>query len=102
MHRYIFHHVFLNDGTKMVIGVVCQPHTCSKYVEYIIWKYANQLFIQKKLCLKFSLECGYISTKSGLLIPIDRCNLVLENHGESGNPSNDYSFIVEGGKSNHT
>ena len=30
MHRYIFHHVFLNDGTKMVIGVVCQPHTCSK------------------------------------------------------------------------
>ena len=57
---------------------------------------------KKNLFLKFSLECGYISTKSGLLIPIDRCNLVLENHGESGNPSNDYSFIVEGGKSNHT
>ena len=69
---------------------ICKPTTyLGRYTK-------NQLF------LKFSLECGYISTKSGLLIPIDRCNLVLENHGESGNPSNDYSFIVEGGKSNHT
>jgi hypothetical protein len=30
MHRYIFHHIFLSDGTKAVVGIVCQPHTCSR------------------------------------------------------------------------
>ncbi len=30
MHRYIFHHIFMSDGMKAVIGVVCQPHTCSR------------------------------------------------------------------------
>ena len=31
MHRYIFHHIFLANGMKAVIGIVCQPHTCSRY-----------------------------------------------------------------------
>lgn len=30
MHRYTFHHVFLPTGWKAVVGVVCQPHTCTR------------------------------------------------------------------------
>ena len=30
MHRYVFHHIFLENGWKSVVGVVCQPHTCTR------------------------------------------------------------------------
>ena len=30
MHRYIFHHIFMEDGTKAVVGIVCEPSICSK------------------------------------------------------------------------
>ena len=44
-----------------------------------------------------SLECGFISTRSGVLVPIDHCNLKLANHGESGTPPLSYSFLVQAG-----
>ena len=31
MHRYAFFMLFLEDGTKATIGVICQPCTCSRY-----------------------------------------------------------------------
>lgn len=73
MHRYIFHHIFLNDGTKAVVGVVCQPHTCS------------------------SLECGFLSQRGGQIFPVDLCDLELANHGEGGNPPKSYGFNFSAG-----
>lgn len=29
MHRYVFHMMFLEDGTKATVGVICQPATGS-------------------------------------------------------------------------
>ncbi|KAJ2943572.1 hypothetical protein O0L34_g16681 [Tuta absoluta] len=29
MHRYAFHHIFLQNGTSIAVGVVCQPSTAS-------------------------------------------------------------------------
>jgi len=36
MHRYIFHHIFLQNGFKAVVGIVCQPHTCSTFGNYTV------------------------------------------------------------------
>ena len=120
MHRYIFHHIFLADGTKLVVGVVCQPHTCSKWVQLrhvpstvettkLLFFFQNWILkrVEKKercylifFFLIYSLECGFISTRSGVLVPIDHCNLKLANHGESGTPPMSYSFLVGAGKLN--
>ncbi len=36
MHRYVFHHIFLPGGWKAVVGVVCQPSTCTRFNIIII------------------------------------------------------------------
>eukprot|EP00093_Oithona_nana_P014392 14392.XXX_277811_278955_1 [CDS] Oithona nana genome sequencing. len=76
MHRYIFHIILLYDGTKILSMAICQPHTCTH------------------------LELGYLSTKSGLLTFMDECDLKLANHGEGGQPSKDYAFIMQAGEFN--
>eukprot|EP00095_Tigriopus_kingsejongensis_P006712 maker-scaffold25_size650667-snap-gene-5.28 protein:Tk06712 transcript:maker-scaffold25_size650667-snap-gene-5.28-mRNA-1 annotation:"hypothetical protein L798_06649" len=73
MHRYVFHHVFLPNRWKAVIGVVCQPHTCT------------------------SLECGFVCLPNGTIAPVDQCSLELANHGEGGDPPTQYGFTFHAG-----
>lgn len=73
MHRYVFHHVFLSNRWKAVIGVVCQPHTCT------------------------TLECGFVCLANGSIWPVDHCSLELANHGEGGDPPRQYGFVFLAG-----
>ena len=45
----------------------------------------------------FSLELGYLSSKSGLLTFMDECDLNLVNLGEGGKPCTDYAFTMQAG-----
>ena len=56
-----------------------------------------QNWIWKNSDLCYSLELGYLSTKSGLLTFMDECDLKLANHGEGGQPSKDYAFTMQAG-----
>ncbi|TRY62049.1 hypothetical protein TCAL_16245 [Tigriopus californicus] len=73
MHRYVFHHVFLANRWKAVVGVVCQPHTCT------------------------TLECGFVCLPNGSIWPVDHCSLELANHGEGGDPPQQYGFVFSAG-----
>ena len=128
MHRYIFHHIFMEDGTKAVVGIVCQPCTCSRYghfsksfyisidctflkwrnkIEYRVCDYhiycqsAAHLLRCTTICYNLSLECGFISLKGGIHYPVDSCTLSLRDNGEGGITSSDYGFEFTAGKVNH-
>lgn len=73
MHRYVFHHIFLQNGWKAVVGVVCQPHTCT------------------------SLECGFVQLPNGNIFPLDKCSLELHRHGEGGHAPHQYGMSIEAG-----
>ncbi|XP_015512951.2 uncharacterized protein LOC107219278 [Neodiprion lecontei] len=74
MHRYIFHMLFLEDGTMASIGVICQPCTCS------------------------TLEAGYVYEPDGSLHPLEWCDLKLYQHGENGTAPKDHAFTFKAGE----
>ncbi|KAJ9582267.1 hypothetical protein L9F63_003396 [Diploptera punctata] len=77
MHRYAFFMMFLEDGTKATVGVICQPCTCSR------------------------LEAGYVYTPSGKVYPLEWCDFELHRHGENGTPPIDHSFNFKAGPSTY-
>ncbi|KDQ88522.1 hypothetical protein L798_06649 [Zootermopsis nevadensis] len=78
MHRYAFHMIFLDDGTKATTGVICQPCTSSR------------------------LEVGYVYTPSGEVYALEWCDFELYEHGEDGRPPTDYSFSFKAGPTIYT
>ncbi|KAK8403951.1 hypothetical protein O3P69_000185 [Scylla paramamosain] len=77
MHRYVFHHIFLENGCKGVVGVVCQPSTCSRLVLGNWW-------------------CN-----SGKGAAVTWVDLDLKQHGERGTPPKDYAFTFIAGGEQH-
>lgn len=73
MHRYIFQMFYLENQTRIVLGVVSQPRTGSH------------------------LEMGYVIHANGKVDAIDTCDLLLWQHGESGRPSDDLCFTFVAG-----
>lgn len=71
MHRYAFHMMYLDNGMRISVGVICQPCTTSH------------------------LEVGYIALPNKKLHPIDSCDLLLYQHGEKGNPGKNIGFSFE-------
>ncbi|RZC38423.1 uncharacterized protein BDFB_007358, partial [Asbolus verrucosus] len=74
MHRYAFHMMYLQDGTRVSIGIVSQPVTTSL------------------------LEMGYVVLPNKTLQCIDSCDLLLYQHGEKGNPGKNYAFSFQANK----
>jgi hypothetical protein len=68
MHRYAFHMLYLEDRTRVSLGVVSQPATTSL------------------------LEMGYVVLPDKSIHYIENCNLVLYQHGENGTPGKNYAF----------
>ncbi|KAG6460643.1 hypothetical protein O3G_MSEX012119 [Manduca sexta] len=73
MHRYAFHHIFLEDGTNMSVGVICQPFTASVF------------------------EAGWIALPNKEVYPIQWVDLKLYQHGEGGTAPKDYAFTFGAG-----
>ncbi|XP_054287744.1 uncharacterized protein LOC129003474 [Macrosteles quadrilineatus] len=78
LHRYVFHMIFLEDGTKAAVGVICHPTNCSV------------------------LQTGYVVLNTGLIHPITWCDFKLYQHGENGTPPKDYAFSFKAGKKLYT
>ncbi|XP_046660534.1 uncharacterized protein LOC124354257 [Homalodisca vitripennis] len=74
MHRYVFHMLFLEDGTRAAVGAICQPSTCSV------------------------LQTGYVYMPSGEMCTLEWCDFKLYQHGECGNPPKDYAFRFKAGE----
>lgn len=68
MYRYAFHMMYLENGFRAILGVICQPCTTSH------------------------LEVGFVALPNKKVYPIDSSNLLLYQHGEKGNPGNDIGF----------
>ncbi|KAL0871663.1 hypothetical protein ABMA27_004186 [Loxostege sticticalis] len=68
MHRYAFHHIFLQNGTSISVGVICQPATATEF------------------------EVGTIAFPNGNVLPIKWVELKLYQHGEGGEAPRDYAF----------
>lgn len=67
-HRYGLHMVTLEDGTRFGLGVVSCP-------------------------INFAhLELGYVYKPDGTVVPLQKCDLMLYEHGEDGTPPLDYAF----------
>ncbi|XP_055857358.1 uncharacterized protein LOC129920156 [Episyrphus balteatus] len=73
IYRYVYFALFLDDGTNLVVGILCQP----------------SFFLS-------SLKVGYICLpEGGGYEPITSCNFELYSYGERGVPPNHQNFIVE-------
>ncbi|XP_073954776.1 uncharacterized protein [Choristoneura fumiferana] len=73
MHRYAFHHIFLENGVKASVGVICQPSTATCF------------------------EVGVVALPDGLVLPAQWVDLQLYQHGEGGAPPRDYAFSFQAG-----
>ncbi|KAJ3663774.1 hypothetical protein Zmor_008001 [Zophobas morio] len=71
MHRYVFHMLYLENGTRVSIGLVSQPATTSL------------------------LLMGYVVPADKSIHCIENCDLVLYQHGENGTPGKNYAFCFE-------
>ncbi|CAH0398899.1 unnamed protein product [Chilo suppressalis] len=78
MHRYAFHHIFLQNGINISVGVICQPSTATTF------------------------EAGTIALPNGQVLPIKWVDLQLYQHGEGGSPPKDYAFRFQAGKQVYT
>ncbi|XP_050301318.1 uncharacterized protein LOC126739604 [Anthonomus grandis grandis] len=76
MHRYIFQMFYLENQTRIVLGIISHPVTASHY------------------------EMGYVVHANGKIDAINSCDLRLWQHGESGRPSDELCFTFVAG--NHT
>ncbi|CAG9088900.1 unnamed protein product [Plutella xylostella] len=73
MHRYAFHHMFLDDGSSVSVGVISQPCTASVF------------------------EAGEVALPNGTVLPIKWVDLQLYQHGEGGEAPRDYAFRFQAG-----
>ncbi|XP_034831391.1 uncharacterized protein [Maniola hyperantus] len=78
MHRYAFHHIFLEDGTSISVGVICQPSTAT------------------------SMEAGAVSLPNGVVLAVEWVDLQLYQHGEGGSAPRDYAFRMQAGDQVYT
>ncbi|XP_072947825.1 uncharacterized protein [Epargyreus clarus] len=78
MHRYAFHHIFLENGTSISVGVICQPSTAS------------------------TMEMGVVALPNGDVLPIKWVDLKLYQHGECGSAPRDYAFNCQAGDQVYT
>lgn len=73
MHRYIYNMFYLENQTRIVLGVISQPCTASHY------------------------EMGYVVHPNGKIDTIESCDLRLWQHGESGRPTEELAFTFLAG-----
>lgn len=78
MYRYAFHHIFLEDGTSISVGVICQPTTASVF------------------------EAGWIALPNKESYPVKWVDLKLYQHGEGGQAPKDYAFQFKAGDEEYT
>ncbi|XP_068618419.1 uncharacterized protein [Battus philenor] len=78
MHRYAFHHIFLENGTSISVGVICQPLTAT------------------------TMEAGVVGLPNGDVLPIKWVDLKLYQHGEGGAAPRDYAFRFQAGDKIYT
>ncbi|XP_050665867.1 uncharacterized protein LOC126966031 [Leptidea sinapis] len=78
MHRYAFHHIFLQNGVSASVGVICQP------------------------CTATNLEAGVVALPSGEVYPVEWVDLKLYQHGEGGTAPRDYGFRFKAGDTEYT
>ncbi|XP_021207156.1 uncharacterized protein LOC101744336 isoform X1 [Bombyx mori] len=78
MYRYAFHHIFLEDGTSISVGVICQPSTASVF------------------------EAGWIALPNKESYPVKWVDLKLYQHGEGGQAPKDYAFQFKAGDEEYT
>uniref|UniRef100_A0A2A4JMP5 Uncharacterized protein n=1 Tax=Heliothis virescens TaxID=7102 RepID=A0A2A4JMP5_HELVI len=78
MHRYAFHHIFLENGISISVGVICQPTTASVF------------------------EVGTIAFPNGDVLPIKWVDLKLYQHGENGQAPRDYAFKFQAADEEYT
>ncbi|KAK4021997.1 uncharacterized protein LOC116919103 [Daphnia magna] len=71
LHRYGFHTMTLEDGTRINVGIVSQP------------------------CTSSVLELGYVYLADGRLFPVDECGFNIWDIGENGSPPKDYHFTFK-------
>lgn len=71
LHRYAYHMIALQDGTRINASIVSQP------------------------CTSSVLELGYVNLPDGRIFPIDEIGLELWTIGEKGTPPKDYSFTFK-------
>ncbi|XP_019761870.1 uncharacterized protein LOC109538883 isoform X2 [Dendroctonus ponderosae] len=74
MHRYIYQMFYLENQTRIVLGLISQPSTGSHY------------------------EMGYVVHANGKIDPIISCDLRLWQQGESGLPTDELCFTFEAGE----
>nr|CAH7724748.1 unnamed protein product [Callosobruchus chinensis] len=74
MHRYIYHMLYLKDGTKISVGVISQP------------------------CTSSNLMVGYVAQNNKRVDMIDTCDLKLYQHGENGKLPTELCFTVTANK----
>ncbi|CAB3361605.1 Hypothetical predicted protein [Cloeon dipterum] len=67
-HRYALHMGTLEDGTRFCASIVSCPINFSQ------------------------IELGYLYKPNGHVVPLQRCDLQLYQHGEDGTPPLDYAF----------
>ncbi|XP_075979115.1 uncharacterized protein LOC142978520 [Anticarsia gemmatalis] len=73
MHRYAFHHIFLENGSSISVGVICQPSTASNF------------------------EVGQIALPNGEVLAVKSVDMKLYQHGENGIAPRDYAFTFVAG-----
>ncbi|XP_044271324.1 uncharacterized protein LOC123015587 isoform X2 [Tribolium madens] len=74
-HRYGLHFVTAENGDRFNVGKICLPISFSR------------------------LTIGYVySAKEDKIHPVRSCDLELYQHGEGGDPPEDYAFSFEAGK----
>ncbi|CAK1544878.1 unnamed protein product [Leptosia nina] len=78
MHRYAFHHIFLDNGISLSVGVICQPCTATRF------------------------EVGVLALANGEVFPVEWVDLELWQHGEGGDSPNDYAFRCKAGENEYT
>ncbi|XP_041987767.1 uncharacterized protein LOC121739387 [Aricia agestis] len=78
MHRYIFHHIFLQNGVNISVGLICQPSTASR------------------------MEAGVVKLPSGEMVPVEWLEMELYQLGEGGTPPKDYAFRMKAGDEVYT
>lgn len=77
MHRYIFHMFYLEDGTRVSLGVISQP------------------------CTSSHMTFGFMIDANKRMFAIDSCDLLLYQHAEDGTPPNNLAFTFVANKTNY-
>ncbi|KAK9695154.1 hypothetical protein QE152_g33049 [Popillia japonica] len=77
-HRYALHFINVENGDRLTVGVISTPISFSH----------------------FTMGFAY-SAKERKVYPLSSCDLLLHQHGESGDPPLDYGFTVKAGSNTY-